>query len=148
MIPLVVLLTLFAVLCLVDYFLPVSYGWWTSLRMALAGMFLLTASAHWGRRRRDLVRMVPSFFGRPDILVTVTGILEICGAIGLMLPSLAPYAAVGLALLLIAVFPANVNAARQELTIAGRQVEALVPRTLIQLVFLFATVAVFAGRTP
>jgi uncharacterized membrane protein len=148
MIPLVVLLTLFAVFSIVDYFLPVSYGWWTSLRLALAGMFLLTASAHWGRRRPDLIRMVPSVFGRPDILVTVTGILEICGAIGLMIPSLAPYAAVGLTLLLIAVFPANVSAARQELKIAGRQVESLVPRTLIQLVFLFATGAVFVGRTP
>ena len=146
MIPFVVLLTLFAVLCVADYFLPVSYGWWTSLRLALAGMFLLTASAHWGRRRQDLIRMVPSAFPRPDILVTATGILEICGAIGLMLPSLAPYAAMGLTLLLIAVFPANVSAARQELKIAGRQVEALVPRALLQLVFLFATVAVFLGQ--
>ena len=146
MIPFIVLLTLFAVVCVADYFLPGSYGWWTSLRLALAGMFLLTASAHWGRRRPDLIRMVPSAFPRPDVLVTATGILEICGAIGLMLPSLAPYAAMGLTLLLIAVFPANVSAARQEVKIAGRQVEALVPRALLQLVFLFATVAVFVGQ--
>ena len=145
MIPFLVLLTLFVVLSIVDYFLPVSYGWWTSLRLALAGMFLLTASAHWGRRRPDLIRMVPPAFSRPDILVTITGILEICGAIGLMIPALAPYAAVGLTLLLIAVFPANVNAARQELQIAGRPVETLVPRTIIQLAFLVATVAVFVG---
>ena len=145
MIPFVVLVTLFAVLSIVDYFLPVSYGWWTSLRLALAGMFLLTASAHWGRRRADLIRMVPSAFARPDILVTVTGILEICGALGLLVPALAPYAALGLTLMLIAVFPANVNAARRELKIAGRQVESLVPRTLLQCVFLVATAAVFVG---
>lgn len=34
-------------------------GWFTPLRFALAGMFLLTASAHWGKRRPDLVRMIP-----------------------------------------------------------------------------------------
>jgi uncharacterized membrane protein len=144
-IPFVVLVTLFAVLSIVDYFLPVSYGWWTSLRLALAGMFLLTASAHWGRRRADLIRMVPSAFARPDILVTVTGILEICGALGLLVPALAPYAALGLTLMLIAVFPANVNAARRELKIGGRQVESLIPRTLLQCAFLVATAAVFVG---
>jgi uncharacterized membrane protein len=145
MIPFVVLLTLFAVLSAADYLLPFSYGWWTSLRVALAGMFLLTASAHWGRRRSDLIEMVPAAFARPDFLVTVTGILEVCGAIGLMLPAVAPYAALGLTLLLIAVFPANVHAARTQLKIAGRPVEPLVPRTLLQVVFLMATITVFMG---
>jgi hypothetical protein len=32
------------------------------LRAALALMFALTASAHWGRRRSDLIRMVPLAF--------------------------------------------------------------------------------------
>jgi uncharacterized membrane protein len=90
---------------------------------------LLTASAHWGGRRANLIQMVPSAFPRPDVLVTVTGILEVLGATGLMLPPVAPYAALGLALLLVAVFPANVHAARKSLAIAGRQVESLVPRT-------------------
>ena len=60
-----------------------------------------------------------------------------------MLPEVVPYAAVGLTLLLVVVFPANVHAARKRLTIAGREVEALVPRTLLQ--FVAATVAVFMG---
>ena len=146
MIPFAVLITLFALLSVAGHSqLLVSEGWWTSLRLALSGMFLLTASAHWGRRRPDLIQMVPTVFSRPDVLVTATGVLEILGAIGLMLPAFAPYAALGLALMLIAVFPANVHAARKHLTIAGRQVEALVPRTLLQLVFLVATLAVFLG---
>src|SRR5499426_2676569 len=118
MIPFVVLITLFALLNIAGYFeVPVSYGWWTSLRLALSGMFLLTASAHWGKRRADLIRMVPSAFFRPDILVTLTGLPEILGAIGLILPAFACYAALGLTLLLVAVFPANVRAARKRLTI-------------------------------
>jgi len=146
MAPFVVLIVLFARLSVLGHFqLPVPYGWWTSLRLALSGMFLLTASAHWGKRRPDLIRMVPTIFPRPDLLVTVTGILEVLGAVGLMLPTVARYAALGLSLMLLAIFPANVHAARKRVTIAGRQVEALFPRTLLQIVFLTATVAVFLG---
>jgi uncharacterized membrane protein len=148
MVPFVVLVTLFAFLCILGYFrIPVAFGWWTSLRFALAGMFLLTASAHFGKRRPDLIRMVPTFFPRPDLLVTMTGVLEILGAIGLMLTNVTPYASLGLASMLVAVFPANIHAARQRLTIAGRPVEALLPRALLQIVFLAATIAVFvAGK--
>jgi uncharacterized membrane protein len=81
----------------------------TVLRTALGLMFLLTASAHWGRRRRDLIRMAPPLFPRPDLLVTVTGLLEISGAIGLFIPGTARAAAICLALLLIALFPANIR---------------------------------------
>jgi len=44
----------------------------TVLRTGLGLMFLLTASAHWGKRRPDLIRMVPPAFPRPDLLVTIT----------------------------------------------------------------------------
>src|ERR1700730_7766972 len=147
MAPFIVLVTLFALLSILGHFqIPVAFGWWTSLRLALAGMFLLTASAHWGKRRPDLIRMVPTSFPRPDLLVTVTGVLEILGAIGVMLSKVAS-AALGLTFMLLAVFPANVHAARQRLTIAGRPVEALLPRSLMQIVFLAATIAVFvAGK--
>jgi len=43
------------------------------LRAALGVMFLFTASAHWGKRRPDLIRMVPPALPRPDRLVTITG---------------------------------------------------------------------------
>jgi uncharacterized membrane protein len=112
----------------------------TVLRTALALMFLLTASAHWGKRRRDLIRMVPTGFPTPDLLVTVTGMLEIIGAIGLLIPSTAPGAAVCLAALLLALFPANVHAAREKLTIAGQPVPGIAVRTAIQIVFMVALV--------
>jgi uncharacterized membrane protein len=148
MVPFIVWIALFGFFnVLGTFWLPAQFDWLTSLRLALAGMFLLTASAHWGKRRRDLVAMVPPPLPRPDLLVTATGVLEIVGTVGLMLPTAAPYAALGLCLMLLAVFPANVHAARQHLSIAGRPVEALVPRTLLQLVFLAATATVFmAGK--
>ncbi len=110
----------------------------TVLRTALGLMFFLTASAHWGKRRRDLIRMVPPIFPRPDLLVTVTGLLEILGAIGLLIPSTAEAAGICLALLLIALFPANIRAAREKLTIAGRPVPDIPVRTGIQIVFIAA----------
>jgi uncharacterized membrane protein len=121
-------------------------SWLLGLRLSLALMFLLTASAHWGKRRPDLVRMVPPKFKQPELLVTLTGIAELAGAIGLLLPATAPLAAAGLALLLLAMFPANVHAARVGLSIAGKPVTALGPRTFIQLVFLVAVLT--AGFAP
>ena len=146
MAPFIVLIALFAVLSALGQIGLAPLGWWTSLRLALAGMFLLTASAHWGKRRRDFIRMVPPAFPRADVIVTATGILEILGAAGLMVPVTARYAAAGLCLLLVAMFPANVYAARRGLTIAGKPVPGLIPRTLLQIVFVVATAAVFIAR--
>ena len=136
--PLILLAIVFALLIL-------PFGWWTALRLGLAAMFLLTASAHWGRRRADLIRMVPPVFSRPDLLVTLTGICEILGAIGLLIPKVAPFAAIGLSLFLIAVFPANVRAARDGIAIAGRRASPLPVRAAIQVIFLIATIGVVLG---
>ena len=106
------------------------------LRAALALMFLLTASAHWGKRRPDLIRMVPPSFPRADLLVTISGLLELLGALGLLLPATARSACICLTLLLVALFPANIHAAREKLTIDGRPVPGLPVRTLIQIVFI------------
>ena len=117
-------------------------SWMDCLRMGLAAMFVVTASAHWGRRRSDLIRMVPAAFPRPDLLVSVTGGLEILGATGLLIPGTARIAAVCLALLLFAMFPANVNAARRRLTLGGAPVTSFPLRTVLQVVFICALAAV------
>ena len=41
--------------------------WIHGLRAGVAAMFLFTASAHWGKRRPDLVRMVPVRLGSAEI---------------------------------------------------------------------------------
>ena len=146
MTPLIVLVASFVLfLTLGSLQLPMAFGWWTALRLALAVMFLLTASAHWGKRRPDLVRMVPRSFPHAEFLVTATGLLEIAGAIGLMAPNMARVAAAGLSILLVAVFPANVRAAKERLTIAGQSTPPLVLRSVIQIIFLCATVSVAIG---
>jgi uncharacterized membrane protein len=116
-------------------------NWQTSVRAALAGMLLLTGSAHWGRRRAELIAMVPERFPRPGLLVSLTGALELAGAAGLLVSGTAPYAAIGLALLFVAMFPANVSAARRGLTLDGRPVTPLPQRTALQALFVAAAVA-------
>ena len=81
---------------------------------------------------------MPSVFPRPALLVTLTGIFEMVGAIAWQIPKLAFFTATGLFLMLLALFPANIFAARHRLSIAGRPATALLPRTIIQIVFLVA----------
>jgi uncharacterized membrane protein len=141
MVPIIVLSTVFVGLLALRSFGVSALrerSWVTFLRWALACMFLVTASAHWGRMRADLVQMVPPGFPNPELLVTISGVAEIAGAIGLLIPRVAPFAAAGLTLLLIAVFPANVHAARAGVTLAGNPATPLVARTLEQLLFLGA----------
>jgi len=124
-------------------------SWTWCLRGGLALMFLFTASAHWGKQRGDLVAMVPSAFPRPDLMVSATGVLEMLGAVGLLIPVIAPVAAACLAMLLISLFPANIRAAREGLTIGGRPATALPLRALLQLVFIAAVlVAGFPDLFP
>jgi uncharacterized membrane protein len=101
-------------------------------------MFLFTAASHFHPRTRgDLVRMVPRSLPAPAALVTLTGVLEVTGAIGLLLPSTAVVAAYGFALLLL-MFPANVHAARAGLMIAGRRATPLVWRLPLQVFWIGA----------
>jgi uncharacterized membrane protein len=141
-IPFVVLVVAFALFRIVGFtVLPVLDAWQPALRAALVPMFLLTASAHWGKNRVDLVRMVPPVFPAPESLVALTGILEIGGALGLLVPATVRLASFGLALLLLAIFPANVYAARHGLTIGGRPVTRLPLRAALQVVFIAAVLA-------
>ena len=77
MIPTLVLLASFIVLQCVG-FLGVATldNWDAPLRIALCLMFLITASAHWGRGRPDLIRMVPSVLPAAGIIVSITGALR------------------------------------------------------------------------
>lgn len=118
--------------------------WPVALRGGLAAMFVLTGVSHFVGVREDLVNMVPPGLPEPGLLITVTGVLELAGAAGLLWGRFAPWAAGGLSALLVAMFPANVYAAVEGLTLGGEPATALIPRTLMQLAFLAATLAVAA----
>jgi len=114
-------------------------SWTGALRVALATMFIFTGASHFHpRTRRDLIRIVPPDLPAPALLVTATGVLELIGAIGLLLPHAPAVAAYGLIALLVAMFPANVHAARAGLVVAGRRASPLGWRLPLQLFWISA----------
>jgi uncharacterized membrane protein len=56
-------------------------------------------------------RIVPPYLPAPRTLVYVSGVAELLGAVGVLMPGLRVYAGWGLLLLLLAIFPANVHMA-------------------------------------
>ena len=79
--------------------------------------------------------------------MTLTGVLEIVGALGLLSRVTAPAASAELAMLLVLLFPANVRAAKRGLMIRGRPAAALPLRTALQMIFIAAVlVAGWYGR--
>ncbi|GGD57355.1 DoxX family protein [Paenibacillus nasutitermitis] len=120
--------------------------WVTSLRFAVAVMFLMTASAHWGKRREEMIAMIPPRLPNPALLVSLTGWLEIAGAAGIVIPATSAIASTGLALMLLAMFPANVYATNHKLTLGGKPVTPLGMRTILQIIFLAAVL--LAGWLP
>ena len=146
MAPLIVLIAAFLVFRTLGFLLPYFADWHLALRAALGVMFLLTASAHQGKRRPDLIRMVPDNVGDPRTWVTLTGIAELAIAITLQIPRLAPFSASVAIVMLCCIFPANIKAAREHLTILGQPVPPIVPRILIQLIFIGALLATFERR--
>lgn len=96
-------------------FLGVDYvdSWPSAVAIGLAAMFALTGTAHFvNPLRRDMIAIVPRRLPAREFLVTVTGVLELVGAAGLLYPPTRVAAAACLFVLMIAMFPANVYAAR------------------------------------
>ena len=113
--------------------------WEVSAAWALAVMFLFTASAHFTKTKEDLIAMVPKVFPNPRFLVYLTGVLEVLGAVGLLVPMTRSFASLGLCLLLMAMFPANVNAARKGVLLRGKMPTPLWLRGPMQVLFIGMT---------
>src|SRR3954453_20306543 len=96
--------------------LSVDYvdSWTAAVAVGLAAMFLVTGIAHFvNPLRRDLIAIVPPRLPvlgpiAPQVrglLVTVTGVLELLGAVALLYPPTRPAAAVALGVMMLAMFP-------------------------------------------
>jgi uncharacterized membrane protein len=120
-------------------------GWPAAIAVGLAAMFVVTGIAHFVQPLRSgLIAIVPPMLPAPARLVTVTGVLELLGAIGLLIPQTRVAAALCVALLMVAMFPANVYAAGAKRSEHAPDTR-LVPRTLMQALFLASAVLVAVG---
>ena|SRR5215471_4171131 len=113
--------------------------WPAATRVGLCAMFLFAAFAHFNSIRHDLARMVPPIFARPVGVIHFSGFCEILGAIGLLLPGIRIYAAIGLISFLIAVLPANIHAAKTNVTFRGKSATPLIVRIPMQVLFIALT---------
>jgi uncharacterized membrane protein len=113
--------------------------WAGATRYALATMLVFTASAHFTKMKHDLVRMMPDWIPQPMALIYFTGLCEIAGAIGLLVPGLRQGAGIALIVFFIVVFPANVKAARTGVGLGGKRATPLWLRTSMQVLFIALT---------
>jgi uncharacterized membrane protein len=111
-------------------------SWQHSACYALAVMFVFTATAHFSKMKHDLSRMIPAYFPQPLQIVYITGVLEIAGALGLIVPETRKLATVCMIALLIGMFIANVNAAQKGVTLRGKPPTPLWLRTPMQVLFI------------
>ena len=86
-------------------------SWREAGRGALVIMFLFTGTSHFTSMKYDLAAMIPDPLPDGLWIIYLTGVFEIAGAIGLLLPQTRGLAGICLVLLLVAMFSANVNAA-------------------------------------
>ena len=87
--------------------------------------------------KEDLIRMTPQWVPRPRAMVSFTGLCELAGAIGLVIPATQRAAGIALILFFMAVLPANIHAARAGITLRGRPATPLWLRIPMQVLFIF-----------
>jgi uncharacterized membrane protein len=119
--------------------------WTKAIAIGLATMFVLTGVAHFvPPLRAALIAIVPPQLPAPGLLVTLTGVLEFLGAAGLVVPATRVAAAVCLLLFMLAMFPANIYAAR--MPNPPKSMTTQLPlRTAEEIVYLAAAVVVAVG---
>jgi uncharacterized membrane protein len=94
--------------------------------------------------RANLVAIVPPRLPAPGLLVTSTGVLELLGTVGLVLPATRTAAAVSVLLLMLAMFPANIYASRMP-DPPTSMTTRLPLRIGVEIIFLAAAVTVAVG---
>ena len=87
-------------------------------RMATGIAFVFTGAAHFVIPEK-FMEMMPPFLPSPVFLIYLSGIFEILGGIGLIISKTKYWAATGLILLLLAVFPANIYVALNNVQLGG-----------------------------
>jgi uncharacterized membrane protein len=120
-------------------------SWPQAAAVGLAAMFVMTGVAHFvPAMHRDMIAIVPPRLHVAGALVTITGVLELVGAAGLLSPPTRVAAAVCLFVLMLAMFPANVYASRMP-NPPRSMTSRLDVRTLEEIVYLGAAIVVGLG---
>lgn len=79
----------------------------TLVRLLISLAFVGSGVLHF-LKPDSYTKIVPSYLPTPKTLVYISGVFEILGGIGLVVPKSRQFSAQGLIALLVAVFPANI----------------------------------------
>ncbi len=88
------------------------------LRFLLAVAFAFAGIAHL-RSPETFLAITPGWVPMPATVIMATGVCELAGAAGLLVPRLRWVAGVMLALYTVCVYPANINHALNDLAVGG-----------------------------
>ena len=111
-------------------------SWRAAGRGALVVMFVFTGASHFTGMKHDFAAMIPAPLPNGLWVIYLTGLFEIAGAVGLLVPRTRKLAGICLVLLLVALFPANVYAALSEIPLRGEAATPLWIRTPMQLLYI------------
>ncbi|MFC4115596.1 hypothetical protein [Nonomuraea zeae] len=128
-------------------------AWRVSAAHGLAVMLVMTASAHFVPagvtfmpNHADMLAMVPPFVPLPALMVYLTGVLELAGAVGLVLAGTRRAAGVCLAVLFVLMLPANIYAAVADVSFAGGAASPLWQRIPEQVLYIGVALWAAAGE--
>jgi uncharacterized membrane protein len=108
--PLIVLIAVFAIASIVFKVATANWHLVSSGNIAMAAMLGFTAIAHFAFAK-GMEMMMPAFIPFKKQMVWLTGLLEIAGGVGLLLPQTRYLAAVCLIIFFVLILPANISAA-------------------------------------
>jgi uncharacterized membrane protein len=80
--------------------------------LLVLGFFFIVAGTNHFVHPGTYVRIVPPWLPAHALLVQISGVCEILGGVGVLIPKTRRWSGVGLIALLVAVFPANVQMAQ------------------------------------
>jgi uncharacterized membrane protein len=111
-------------------------SWREAGLLAVAITFLFTGATHFTAIKHDYAAMLPGPLSGNLGVIYLTGALQMAGAVGLLIPRTRRIAGISLALLLVAMFPANVNAILNEIPLGGEAPAPLWLRMPMQLLYI------------
>ena len=116
------------------------------VRVLVALLFVVAGVLHFVATRQYAAIMPGWVPLSANLVVQITGVMEVAGGLGLLIPALLRPAAICLMLFLVAVFPANVVAAQHHVPLHN----PLWARALAQVVLIavIAWVSLASGPTP
>ncbi|MEC5142810.1 MauE/DoxX family redox-associated membrane protein [Chitinophaga sp. 212800010-3] len=100
------------------FHIPALQTFTTDIRISVSVMFLLVGFSHFAKPRQ-LSYMIEGMLPWPLFWIYLTGAAEILFGAGLLFPSTRLYAAWGLIILLVGMFPANIRVAVKKLPAPG-----------------------------